>query len=230
MIGPDARPVEIQIRTKEMHEQAEYGIAAHWLYKSAGNSEGVMANDDKGVDSRISYIRRSIEWALDAGIDDPSAFLSELSLDLYAEEIFLFTPKGEVLSLRKDSTPLDFAYAIHTEVGNHCVGAKVNGAVVPLNSTLHMGDRVEIMTNKNARPSPDWLNIVRTPSARSKIRRFFATANKDVNAEFGRSELGKELKTHGYSIANKKTLKVLEGVAGDLQYRDVESLFAAIGS
>lgn len=230
VIGPDARPVEIQIRTKEMHEQAEYGIAAHWLYKSAGNSEGVMANDDKGVDSRISYIRRSIEWALDAGIDDPSAFLSELSLDLYAEEIFLFTPKGEVLSLRKDSTPLDFAYAIHTEVGNHCVGAKVNGAVVPLNSTLHMGDRVEIMTNKNAHPSPDWLNIVRTPSARSKIRRFFATANKDVNAEFGRSELGKELKTHGYSIANKKTLKVLEGVAGDLQYRDVESLFAAIGS
>lgn len=230
VVGPEARPIEIQIRTKEMHEQAEYGIAAHWLYKSTGNSEGIMANDDKGVDSRISYIRRSLDWALEGGIEDPSKFLAELSFDLYEEEIFLFTPKGEVVSLRKDSTPLDFAYAIHTEVGNHCIGAKVNGAVVPLTYTLEMGDRVEIMTNKGAHPSADWVKIVKTPSARSKIRRYFASANKDVDAEYGRSMLASELRKKGYGISTRRSVNAIAQVCEELKVKDTETLFASIGS
>ena len=127
VIGPDARPIEIQIRTVQMHEQAEYGIAAHWLYKKAGNSQGLMSADDKNIDSAINYIRKNLEWTTEGDIDDAHEFLNNLRVDLFEDEIFVFTPKGEVMSLRRDSTPLDFAYAVHTEVGNHCVGAKVNG-------------------------------------------------------------------------------------------------------
>ena len=230
VVGPEARPIEIQVRTVEMHEQAEYGIAAHWLYKSSGNSMGVMANDDKGVDSRISYIRRSIDWATEGDITDASKFLQELRVDLYDDEIFLFTPKGEVLSLRRDSTPLDFAYAVHTEVGNHCVGAKVNGAVVPLTYKLQMGDRVEIMTNKNSKPSADWVNIVRTPSARAKIRKYFSSANKDTDAEYGRSMLAAELRKKGFGISTRRSVKAIAQVCETLNFRTPEDLFAAIGS
>lgn len=230
VVGPEARPIEIQIRTVEMHEQAEYGIAAHWLYKSNGNSTGVMANDDKGVDSRISYIRRSIDWATEGDIGDASKFLQELRVDLYDDEIFLFTPKGEVVSLRRDSTPLDFAYAIHTEVGNHCVGAKVNGAVVPLTYKLQMGDRVEIMTNKNSKPSADWVNIVRTPSARAKIRKYFSSANKDTDAEYGRSMLAAELRKKGFGISTRRSVKAISQVCETLNFHTADDLFAAIGS
>lgn len=132
VVGPDARPIEIQIRTYEMHEQAEYGIAAHWLYKRSGNSLGEFSHDDKSVDSQISWIRRSLDWAAEADIDDAHEYLDSLRVDLYEDEIFVFTPKGEVMSLRAGATPLDFAYAVHTEVGNHCVGAKVNGSVVQI--------------------------------------------------------------------------------------------------
>ena len=159
VVGPEARPIEIQLRTVEMHEQAEYGIAAHWLYKRAGNSQGNMSADDKSVDRQISWIRRSLDWTVEGDMEDPHEFLEDLRVDLFGDEIFVFTPKGEVMNLRAGSTPLDFAYAVHTEVGNHCVGAKVNGSVVSLTKPLATGDRVEILTNKSAKPSRDWMNI-----------------------------------------------------------------------
>ena len=230
VVGPEARPIEIQIRTKEMHEQAEYGIAAHWLYKSAGNSNGVMAQDDKSIDSTISHIRRSLDWAVEGEIDDPSRYLQDLRVDLFDEEIFIFTPKGEVMSLRRDSTPLDFAYAVHTEVGNHCVGARVNGSVVPLTYHLQMGDRVEILTNKNSKPSADWVNIVRTPSARAKIRKYFSSANKSADAELGRSMLAVELRKKGYGISTRRSVRAITKVCDQLKFPGQDELFAAIGS
>lgn len=230
VIGPEARPIEIQIRSYSMHEQAEYGIAAHWLYKRSGNSKGNMTSDDKVVDTQINYIRRILDWTVETDINDASEFLQDLRVDLYDKDIFIFTPKGEVMSLRKDSTPLDFAYAVHTEVGNHCVGAKVNGAVVPLSTTLEMGDCVEILTNKNARPSADWINIVHTPSARSKIRRYFSSINKDADAELGRSMLSSELRKKGYGISTRRSVKAIEQVADESPFSDVDGLFAAVGS
>ena len=228
VIGPKGRPIEIQIRTKEMHEQAEYGIAAHWLYKKAGNSEGTMGKDDRSIDEQINWIRRSLDWTMEGELEDPTAFMDSLRVDLYEREIFVFTPKGEVVSLRRGSTPLDFAYAVHTEVGNHCVGAKVNGAVVTLNSELSMGDRVEILTNRNAKPSRDWLDIVKTPSARSKIRRFFTASTKSDDAERGRTELARELRKRGYGISTARCQKAIVRVCEENDYKTPDDLFAAI--
>jgi len=230
VVGPDARPIEIQIRTYQMHEQAEFGIAAHWLYKRSGNSKGAMSADDKVIDSQITRIRKSLDWTTEEEIADPHEFLNSLRVDLYEDEIFVFTPKGEVMSLRAGSTPLDFAYAVHTEVGNHCVGAKVNGSVVPLTSTLEMGDRVEILTNKGSKPSRDWLNIVRTAGARSKIRKYFANATKGDDAEQGRNDLGRELRKRGYGISTVRTTKAINKVCGQLDYRTADDMFAALAN
>lgn len=228
VVGSDGHPIEIQIRTVEMNEAAEYGIAAHWLYKREGNSNGKMTAEDRAVDDTINYVRRSLDWAVEDDIDDPQEFMDSLRVDLFEHEIFVFTPKGEVMSLRRDSTPLDFAYAVHTEVGNHCVGAKVNGSVVPLSYKLQMGDRVEIMTNKNAHPSRDWLGLVATPSARAKIRKYFSTETKADDAEQGRAELTHELRKRGYGISNKRTTNAISRVCESLDYRTPEDLFAAI--
>ncbi len=230
VVGPDARPIEIQIRTYEMHEQAEYGIAAHWLYKKSGNSKGAMSSEDKSIDSQISWIRRSLDWATEGDIGDAREYLDNLRIDLFEDEIFVFTPKGEVMSLRSGSTPLDFAYAVHTEVGNHCVGAKVNGSVVPIGSQLEMGDRIEILTNKGSRPSRDWLNLVRTPSARAKIRKYFATITKSDDAEQGRSDLGRELRKRGYGISTVRAGKAIAKVCEQLDFNGPDDLFAAVGT
>ena len=230
VVGPEARPIEIQIRTREMHEQAEFGIAAHWLYKRAGNSKGDMSADDKSVDSQISWIRRSLDWTVEGDIDDPHEFLEDLRVDLFDDEIFVFTPKGEVMSLRAGSTPLDFAYAVHTEVGNHCVGAKVNGSVVSLTRPLATGDRIEILTNKNAKPSRDWVNIVRTPSARAKIRKYFAASTKSDDADTGRSELARELRKRGYGISTPRSVKALGRVAEQQSFKTVDDMLAAIAN
>jgi GTP pyrophosphokinase len=230
VVGPDARPIEIQIRTLEMHEQAEYGIAAHWLYKKAGNSKGVMAADDKSIDSQISWIRRSLDWTVEDDMGDPREFLNNLRVDLFEDEIFVFTPKGEVMSLRAGSTPLDFAYAVHTEVGNHCVGAKVNGVVVPLTTTLEMGDRIEVLTNKGSKPSRDWLGIVQTPSARTKIRRYFTTMTKSDDAEQGRGDLARELRKRGYGISTQRSVRALAKVSDQLAFKTVDDMFAAVGT
>ena len=229
VIGPTARPLEIQIRTYEMHEQAEYGIAAHWLYKKSGGSTAAKTTDAQRLDDQINWLKRSLDWAAD-DVDDPKEYLHSLKVDLFDQEIFVFTPKGEVMSLRAGSTPLDFAYAVHTEVGNHCVGAKVNGAVAPLTHELAMGDRVEILTNKNAKPSRDWFNIVKTPSARSKIRRYFAAATKDDDATSGRDTLAKDLRKRGFGISTPRTTRALNTVASEFNYKNLPDLFAAIGA
>ena len=229
VIGPTARPLEIQIRTYEMHEQAEYGIAAHWLYKKSGGSTAAKTSDAQRLDDQINWLKRSLDWAAE-DVDDPKEYLHSLKVDLFDQEIFVFTPKGEVMSLRAGSTPLDFAYAVHTEVGNHCVGAKINGAVAPLTHELSMGDRVEILTNKNAKPSRDWFNIVKTPGARSKIRRYFAAATKDDDATSGRDTLAKDLRKRGYGISTQRTTRALNEVSAELNYKSLEDLFAAIGA
>ena len=229
VIGSDGRPVEIQIRTYDMHEHAEFGVAAHWLYKRAGNSHGQMSAADLSVDSTINHIRRSLDWATDEDMGDADEYLDTLRVDLFEHEIFVFTPKGDVMSLRKGSTPLDFAYAVHTEVGNHCVGAKVNGSVVPLATRLESGDRVEVLTNKNARPSQDWLSIVATGGAKSKIRKYFSTITKADDAEQGRSDLARELRKRGYGISTHRVTKAIEKALPSLDHKTPESLFAAIG-
>lgn len=230
VIGPTARPLEIQIRTFEMHEQAEYGIAAHWLYKRSGGSSATKDVSSQRLDDQINWIKRSLDWTTSDDMSDPKEFLDSLKVDLFDQEIFVFTPKGEVMSLRAGSTPLDFAYAVHTEVGNHCVGAKVNGAVAPLSHELNMGDRVEILTNKSAKPSRDWLSIVKTPSAKSKIRRYFAAATKDEDAIAGRDTLAKDLRKRGYGISTPRSTRALNAVTSEMNYKSLEDLFAAIGS
>lgn len=230
VVGPDARPIEIQIRTYEMHEQAEYGIAAHWLYKKSGNSSGEMSAADKSIDLQISWIRRSLTWAAEADIDDAHEYLDNLRVDLYEDEIFIFTPKGEVMNLRAGATPLDFAYAVHSEVGNHCVGAKVNGSVVPLTYALEMGDRVEILTNNNAKPSRDWISLVRTPSARAKIRKYFAVASKSDDSEQGRSEVARELRKQGFGISNSRTTKAISQVVSQYNLASTDDFFAAVAT
>ena len=228
VVGPDGKPIEIQIRTAEMHEASEYGIAAHWLYKKEGNSRGRMSAEDRAIDSTINWIRKTLDWATEDDIDDPHEFLDNLRVDLFEHEIFVFTPKGEVMSLRRDATPLDFAYAVHTEVGNHCVGAKVNGSVVPLSYKLNMGDRVEILTNKSAKPSRDWMNLVVMPSTRAKIRKFFSTQTRNDDAEAGRTELAHELRKRGYGISTRRTVKAIERVCESFELRSPEDLFASV--
>ncbi|MBR2682620.1 MAG: bifunctional (p)ppGpp synthetase/guanosine-3',5'-bis(diphosphate) 3'-pyrophosphohydrolase [Atopobiaceae bacterium] len=229
VIGTDGRPIEIQIRTYDMHEHAEYGVAAHWLYKLSGNSRGQMSAADLSIDATINHIRHSLDWAADEDMVDADEYLDTLRVDLFEHEIFVFTPKGDVMSLRKGSTPLDFAYAVHTEVGNHCVGAKVNGSVVPLATRLESGDRVEILTNKNARPSQDWLSIVATGGAKSKIRKYFSTLTKVDDAEQGRSDLARELRKRGYGISTHRVQKAIDKALPSLDHKTPESLFAAIG-
>ncbi|MBE5024031.1 bifunctional (p)ppGpp synthetase/guanosine-3',5'-bis(diphosphate) 3'-pyrophosphohydrolase [Olsenella sp. DSM 107455] len=228
VVGPDGKPIEIQIRTAEMHEASEYGIAAHWLYKKEGNSRGRMSAEDRAIDSTINWIRKTLDWATEDDIDDPHEFLDNLRVDLFEHEIFVFTPKGEVMSLRRDATPLDFAYAVHTEVGNHCVGAKVNGAVVPLSYKLQMGDRVEVLTNKNAKPSRDWMALVAMPSSRAKIRKYFSTQTKNDDAEQGRTELAHELRKRGYGISTRRTVKAIDRVCEQFELRSPEDLFANV--
>ena len=230
LIGPGGRPFEIQIRTYEMHEQAEYGIAAHWLYKKSGGSSASKTNDAQRLDDQINWLKHSLDWAASDEITDAKEYLHSLKVDLFDQEIFVFTPKGEVMALRAGSTPLDFAYAVHTEVGNHCVGAKINGAVAPLTHEIKTGDRVEILTNKSSKPSRDWLKIVKTPSAKSKIRRYFAAATKDDDAAAGRDMLAKDLRKRGYGISTPRSTRALNAVAEQFNFKQLEDLFAAVGA
>jgi len=220
VIGPAGRPLEIQIRTEEMHRTAEYGVAAHWRYKEDRRG-------DESFDERLAWLRQMLEWQTE--LKDPREFMEALKIDLFEDEVFVFTPKGDVVSLRRGSTPIDFAYTIHTEVGNRTVGAKVNGAIVPLGYELQMGDRVEIMTNKSSTPSRDWLNIVRTSSARSKIRSYFSKVNRVDDLQHGREELGKVMRKHGMGIGSSTAAKALEAVAKDMNYASADDMLAGIG-
>lgn len=221
VIGPAGRPLEIQIRTEEMHRTAEYGIAAHWRYKEGGRA-------DEAFDERLAWLRQMLEWQTE--LKDPREFMEALKIDLFEDEVFVFTPKGDVISLRKGSTPIDFAYAIHTEVGHHCVGAKVNGSIVTLDYELQMGDRVEILTSKNSWPSRDWLNIVRTSSARSKIRSYFSRASREDDLAKGKEELGRVLRKQGMHVSASTVGKALETVAKEMNLQGADDLLAAIGA
>jgi GTP pyrophosphokinase len=223
VIGPAGRPLEIQIRTKEMHQTSEYGVAAHWRYK-----EGKTSPSETELDEQLSWLRQMLDWT-DEDVD-PREFMESLRMGLTYSEVFVFTPKGEVIRLRVGSTPIDFAYAIHTEVGNHCVGAKVNGIIVPLSYELQMGDRVEVLTLNSSGPSRDWLTIVKTPSARSKIRAYFSRISKDDDILHGREILGREMRKHGMGISSARSAKALKAVSEALGHKDPDDLMALIGT
>ena len=208
VIGPAARPLEVQIRTEEMHRMSEYGVAAHWRYKEKGSKA------DAAFDRQIAWLRQMVDWQEET--KDSREFLNELKVDLAPTEVFVFTPAGEVMSLRAGSTPVDFAYSVHTEVGNHCVGAKVNGSIVPLSYELQTGDRVEILTQKSATPSRDWLKMVKTPSARSKLRQYFSKVSRSDDMIVGREKLAREMKKHGLGLGSTASIRAQKQVCETL--------------
>jgi GTP diphosphokinase / guanosine-3',5'-bis(diphosphate) 3'-diphosphatase len=217
VVGPDGRPVEVQIRTKEMHRRAEFGIAAHWGYKERSPAED------------LAWLQRMVDWQQDA--DDPTEFMETLKIDLHYDEVFVFTPKGKVVTLPTGANPIDFAYAIHTEVGHRCIGARVNGRLVPLDSMLSSGDTVEIFTSKveGAGPSLDWMQFVHTPRARSKIRQWFSRERRVDAMDTGREELLKALRKEGLPTQKLTQSAALKQVAAALHYTDLDTLHAAIG-
>jgi GTP diphosphokinase / guanosine-3',5'-bis(diphosphate) 3'-diphosphatase len=219
VIGPQGQPFEVQIRTEEMHRIAEEGIAAHWKYKEGRKGPAVD-------DQRIAWLRRLVEWQQD--MQDPGEFLSTLKVDLYPEEVYTFTPRGRVIVLPRDATPIDFAYAIHSDVGNTCVGAKVSGRIVTLRYALRNGDIVEIMTQPNHLPSKDWLSIVKTSRARNKIKHVINTTERIKAIEIGEKYLEKEARRLGVSL-NKIAKAELERVAGEYGYSKIEDLHAGLG-
>ena len=220
VVGHDGRPFEVQIRTMEMHRNAEYGIAAHWRYK-----EGKAAD---ALDEKLSWLRRILDWQSETG--DPGEFGNLLRVDLFAEEVFVFTPRGDIISLPKGATPLDFAFRIHSAVGNRCVGAKVNHRIVPLTTQLETGDFVEILTSSNSRgPSLDWLNIVKTSEARAKIRTFLKNESKDENLARGRDMLEKETKRLGYSLPQLLKPEYLEALFKRYTLSSLDDLYVTVG-
>lgn len=219
------RPLEVQIRTEEMHRNSEYGVAAHWRYKETGASRPGAADN---LDAQLAWLRQMVDWQDET--EDSREFLKSLKMDLDDTEVFVFTPKGEVMSLRAGSTPVDFAYAIHTEVGNHCVGAKVNGSIVPLSYQLQVGDRVEVLTQKSASPSRDWLNIVKTPSARSKIRSYFSKITRSDDMQMGRDMLVREMRKHGLGLSSAQSMRALKLVAEALGFKDPDEMYVHIGT
>jgi GTP diphosphokinase / guanosine-3',5'-bis(diphosphate) 3'-diphosphatase len=218
VIGPGGRPVEVQVRTQEMHARAEFGIAAHWGYK-------------EGADPRreVAWMERIAE--ADSEIHDPVKFLEALKVDLEQDEVYVFTPKGRVISLSARSTPVDFAYAVHTEIGHHCIGARVNGRLVPLDTKLVSADTVEIFTSKaeTAGPSRDWLGFVASSRARNKIRQWFTRERREDAIEQGREEVSKALRREAIPIRTTLSSTALSQVASDLNLDGLEALFAAVG-
>ncbi len=212
---------EIQIRTYEMNRAAEYGIAAHWKYKENKTQEDEF-------DSRLSWIREVMEWQ--GGLKDSKEFLNTIKGDIYSSEVLVFTPKGDVISLPKDATPLDFAYRIHSAVGNKCVGAKVNNKMVPLSYTLQAGDVVEVITSQNSKgPSWDWLKIVKSSSARVKIKQFFKHEMKEENGKTGKAMLEAEAKRRGYNLSDLMTDEAYSKVAEKLSFSSMEEMYASVG-
>jgi len=225
VIGPEGKPVEMQIRTDEMHRRAEYGVAAHWKYKEG---KGVPAAA-KGESTDLTWVRLLHDWQRET--NDPGEFLDSLRFEINSTEVFAFTPKGDVMSLPQGSTPVDFAYAIHTEVGHATIGARVNGRLVPLESVLVNGDVVEVFTSKaeGSGPSRDWLSFVRSPRARNKIRHYFTRERREESIEAGREALAKQLRKAGLPLQRLLTLEHLTAVAGFFKLSDVSALYAAIG-
>jgi guanosine-3',5'-bis(diphosphate) 3'-pyrophosphohydrolase len=217
VVGPQGKPVEVQIRTKEMHRRSEFGVAAHWGYK------------EHTPDTDTAWLQRIVDWQQETS--DPREFMESLKIDLEQDEVFVFTPKGDVVTLPAKATPIDFAYSIHTEVGHRCIGARINGRLTSLDSTLTSGDTVEVFTSKvaGAGPSRDWLKIVVTPRARNKIRQWFSRERREDAIENGRDELTKALRREGLPVQKVAASAVIPTVAEAMNYADLDALHAAIG-
>ncbi len=222
VIGLNGRPLEIQIRTLEMHHIAEYGIAAHWKYKETGGSDQTKLSSD---DEKFTWLRQLLDWQKD--LKDADEYVANLKDNLFEDDVYVFTPRGEVIALTKGATVLDFAYHIHTEVGNHAQGSRINGKWSVLDTHLKNGDIVEVFTNKNSHPSLDWLNFVVTPSARNKIRQWYKRSHRDENLARGRELLEKELGKKGLDGLLKS--EQMQQVAHKCNYQNVEDLLAALG-
>lgn len=221
VIGPQGKPFEIQIRTFEMHKTAEYGIAAHWKYKEASNSQ------TGNLDSKLTWLRDMLEWQRDTS--DAEEFMESFKIDLFSDEIFVFTPKGTVINLPSEATPIDFAYRIHTDIGNRCVGAKVNGRMVPLDYKLKTGEIVEVLTSTIPRgPSIDWLNITKSNQAKAKIRAWFKKAKREENIVKGKEILEKETKRQGYNFGEIAKGEPIEQILKRYNMNGLDDIFAAV--
>ncbi|WP_460529238.1 RelA/SpoT family protein [Humibacter ginsengiterrae] len=227
VIGPEGRAVEIQIRTEEMHQRAEFGVAAHWKYKE--RVAGGKSDDIGKVDTDMAWLAHISDWQAETA--DPSEFLDSLRFEIGAKEVYVFTPKGRVIGLPSGATPVDFAYAVHTEVGHRTMGAKVNGRLVPLESPLSTGDVVEVFTSKNpdSGPSQDWLNFVKSPRARNKIRQWFTKERRDEAIEQGKDAIARAMRKQNLPLQRLMTQDSLGEVAAQMKYDDVSALYAAIG-
>ncbi|MCI6156985.1 MAG: bifunctional (p)ppGpp synthetase/guanosine-3',5'-bis(diphosphate) 3'-pyrophosphohydrolase [Peptoniphilaceae bacterium] len=221
VLGPGGETFEVQIRTREMHQTAEYGIAAHWQYKEGKSKKS-------GFDQKLTWVRQLMEWQKTT--TDSNEYMETLKGDFFTDEVYVFTPKGDVFELPRGSTPIDFAYHIHSAVGNKCVGAKVDGRIVPLDYRLENGNIVEIITSKNSvGPSRDWLKIAQSPSAKNKIRQFFKHKNREENEQVGRDMIVADLRKDGYRPNELLTPEAMENVIARMSFSSAEDLFAAIG-
>src|SRR6202453_826527 len=240
IIGPEGRPLEIQLRTQEMHEMAEFGVAAHWMYKQPpGQGPGGVgggpisraggAQVNSGEDAKLQWLRSMLDWQKD--LLDPQEFMETLRTDLFEDEVYVFTPKGEVKSLAGGATPLDFAYEVHTEIGHRCVGARVNGKIVPLHCELHSGDIVEILTAKRERgPSRDWLAMVKTTRARNKIKAWFKAESRQDTEHTGREVLQEHLRKQGLPAQKITGSALLADVIREMGYRKADDFYIALGA
>jgi GTP pyrophosphokinase len=232
VIGPGGKPVELQIRSYAMHRRAEYGVAAHWKYKEDSrkgvDTDRPLSSGD-GDSGDMTWVRQLMDWQRET--EDPGEFLESLRFEINSSEVYVFTPRGEVIALPTGSTPVDFAYSIHTEVGHHCIGARVNGRLVPLESQLDNGDVVEIFTSKapNAGPSRDWLTYVKSARARNKIKQFFTKERREEAIEQGKDALAKLMRREGLPLQRMLTHETLSVVASELRHSDVTALYAAVG-
>ena len=228
VIGPEGKPVELQIRTFDMHRRAEYGIASHWKYKEQARGEKVTAASASTVND-MAWLRQLLDWQRET--EDPGEFLESLRFDLSSNEVYVFTPKGEVIALPSGSTPVDFAYAVHTEVGHRCVGARVNGKLVALGSELANGDSVEIFTSKSptAAPSRDWLAFVASARARNKIRAWFSKERREEAVDSGREAIARAMRKQGLPLQRLLTGETLTALAHEMRFPDITALYAAVG-
>jgi len=225
VIGPGGKPVELQIRTLGMHRRAEYGVAAHWKYKE----ETVLGSQAKEETQDMAWLRQLVDWQRET--EDPAEFLESLRFDLAAAEVYVFTPRGQVVALPQGATPVDFAYAIHTEVGHRTIGARVNGRLVPLESALDNGDTVEIFTSKaqEAGPSQDWLKFVQSARARNKIKQWFSKERREAAVEAGKDQIARAMRKQGLPLQRLVGSDTLLTLARDLRYPDLSGLYAAVG-
>jgi len=227
VIGPEGKPVELQIRTWGMHRRAEYGVAAHWKYKEESLVPGARGAASGAND--MVWLQQLVDWQRETA--DPAEFLESLRFDLGAAEVYVFTPKGQVIALPQGATPVDFAYAIHTEVGHRCIGARVNGRLVPLESALDNGEVVEIFTSKapDAAPSRDWLGFVKSARARNKIRHWFSKERREAAAENGKSAIARAMRKQGLPLQRLATGDALLAIATEMRFADLSALYAAVG-